>query len=556
MKPFKSVLKITLLILFSTSVFFYSCMKDKLDFENVSTRIEYNPKLSAPLIKGSFSIEDIIGDETEDSVIVFRGEEVILVLGMDSIYSFDVSSIVNIPEQSPVYYYIPSQPITADIPINASQVYTIDQQEEYEITLENNIRMDSVYLSTGYLQMDISSTFSIEGTLRVNIPAIIIDNQEFSEDIPLSTRTFGEFDTIVSFSLADAVLVPDNSVANASYIDIYFTITIAVEAGDTIKAGSYTNIAFTIEGLDDFNALFGYAGDNSFNKDTIIDIDLGVLEGVSGVFAITNPVIKINYAHSFGLPVGVDIEIKGYFEDGDSVILSPDTEILNASSDYLMPEVDGAVIIDKTTVSNIDELLVFPPPERIGYDLTVYANPDGDTTVTNFVLYNSELLIGLDVEIPLEFRADLQFRDTLKFNLDIDTTEEIDYIEYARLFYIFRNEFPINIDADVILYDSISDTNIDTLQLNETGDDYFLNAAPVDAEGETIIEEVREYEGTIDLDEDMAYKLFNDANKLIIIGTFSSFDPDNVSSVKILKSYSLDFKFGIDARINYLKAPD
>ncbi len=404
--------------------------------------------------------------------------------------------------------------------------------------------------------MNIASTFNIEGTLTINIPAITIEGQEFNEDVPLSTREYGEFDTIVTFPLAGAVLIPDNTYANSSYVDIYFTITMSVEAGDTINAGSYAEIDFNITGLNDFITLFGYAGDYSFNQDTVMDIDLGILDGVSGEFAITNPTIKINYAHSFGLPVGVDIDIKGYFEDGDSVILSPDTEIIDASTDYLNPDVEGEVVIDKTKVSNIDDLLVFPPPESIGYDLSVNANPDGDTTAKNFVSYDSELIIGLDVEIPLEFRANLQFRDTLKFDLDVDTAEEIDYIEYARLFYVFRNEFPINIDASVVLYDSITDTNIDTLRFNENDDFYFLNAALVDNQGETILEEVREFKGTINIEEDMAYKLFNDANKLIIIGKFTSYDPENVSSVKILKSYKLDFKFGLDAKINYIQVPE
>jgi len=556
MKPFKTNLKSTLLILCSTILVFQSCMKDKLDFENVSNRIEYNPKFSAPLIKGSFSIEDIIGEDTEDSVIIFRGEEVILVLNMDSVYSFVVSDIVDIPDQSPDVYSIPEDPIPVDIPIFVTQDYTIDQMEEYEITLENNIRLDSLYLHSGYLDMNIASTFNIEGTLTINIPAITIEGQEFNEDVPLSTREYGEFDTIVTFPLAGAVLIPDNTYANSSYVDIYFTITMSVEAGDTINAGSYAEIDFNITGLNDFITLFGYAGDYSFNQDTVMDIDLGILDGVSGEFAITNPTIKINYAHSFGLPVGVDIDIKGYFEDGDSVILSPDTEIIDASTDYLNPDVEGEVVIDKTKVSNIDDLLVFPPPESIGYDLSVNANPDGDTTAKNFVSYDSELIIGLDVEIPLEFRANLQFRDTLKFDLNVDTAEEIDYIEYARLFYVFRNEFPINIDASVVLYDSITDTNIDTLRFNENDDFYFLNAALVDDQGETILEEVREFKGTINIEEDMAYKLFNDANKLIIIGKFTSYDPENVSSVKILKSYKLDFKFGLDAKINYIQVPE
>jgi len=237
MKPSKTILKKTLLILFSILAVFQSCMKDKLDFENVSTRIEYNPKFNAPLVKGSFSIEDIIGDDAEDSIIIFRGEEVILVLNMDSVYSFDVSSIVDITDQSPDVYSIPEDPIPVDIPITTSQVYIIDQQEEYEITLQNNIRLDSLYLHSGYLEMNIASTFNIEGTLTVNIPAFTIDDQEFSEDIPLSTREAGEFDTIVSFPLAGAVMIPDNTYANSSYVDIYFTITMSVEDGDTIKAG-------------------------------------------------------------------------------------------------------------------------------------------------------------------------------------------------------------------------------------------------------------------------------------------------------------------------------
>jgi hypothetical protein len=556
MKPIKTNLKKILLILCSTVLVLQSCMKDKLDFENVSTRIEYNPKFSAPLIKGSFSIEDIIGEDPEDSVIIFRGQEVILVLNMDSVYTFGVSDIVDIPDQSPDAYSIPKDPVPIDIPIFTSQDYTIDQMEEYEITLQNNIRMDSLYLHSGYLDMNIASTFNIEGTLTINIPAITFDGQEFNEDVPLSTREYGEFDTIVSFPLAGAVLIPDYTYSNSSYVDIYFTITMSVEAGDTIKAGSYAEVSFNIVGLNDFITLFGYAGDYSFNQDTLMEIDLGILNGVSGELAITNPTIKINYNHSFGLPVGVNIDIKGYFEDGDSVILSPDTEIIDASTDYQNPDVEGAVVIDNTKVSNIDELLVFPPPQSIGYDLSVNANPDGDTTVNNFVSYDSELLIGLDIEIPLEFRANLQFRDTLKFDLNTDTTEEIDYIEYAKLFYVFRNEFPINIDASVVLYDSITDTNIDTLMLNENEDSYFLNAAPVNDQGETIITEVREFEGIVDIDEDLAYKLFNNANKLIIIGKFTSYDPENVSSVRILKSYKLGFKFGLDVKINYVQEPE
>ena len=38
----------------------------------------------------------------------------------------------------------------------------------------------------------------------------------------------------------------------------------------------------------------------------------------------------------------------------------------------------------------------------------------------------------------------------------------------------------------------------------------------------------------------------------IIAGLFSSYDPDNVRSVKILKSYKFDFKFGLDIKIHLI----
>ena len=557
MKLSKKILNAGLLLLFAMLVLFTSCMKDKLDFDKMSTNIEYSPGIDAPLFKGSFSIEDLVSDDDEDSIIVFRGDQVILVLEMDSIYSFDVSSLVEIPEQDPVDYIIPRDEIPVDITIDSDTTFV--QREEYGIALKNNMRLDSAFLNSGNLIMDITTTFNINGDLRIDIPGIYIDNEQFSKVIPITENPAGRFDTLVSYPLVNAVIIPDSTMANQGYINIDFQVELDVEPGSVIRAGSSTNIAFSIDGLEDFDAIFGYAGDTSFVQDTIMGIDLGTLEGVSGTFAITNPMIKINYAHSFGLPVSVDIDIKGYFEDSDSVILSPDTEILDASSDYLMPDVEGSIIIDKTTVPNIDDFLVFPPPDSIGYSLSVNANPDGDTTVTNFVLYDSELLIGMEVEVPLEFRADLQFRDTVKFVLFSDREEEsedVDYIEYARLFYIFRNEFPINLDADLVLYDSITDTNLDTLQLNETADDYFLMAAPVDSEGESIIAEVRDIEGSINIEHDMAYTLLNDANKLILIGRFSSFDPENVASVRILKSYSIDFKFGLDAKIHYVSSPD
>jgi hypothetical protein len=560
MRLMKVRFKIAFSLLFMLSFLYHSCMKDKLDFDKMSDRIEYNPSLNAPLIKGSFKIEDLVDEEDTDSVLVFRGDSIILYLEMDSVFDFDVSSVIEIPEQDPILYSI-TDPSPIDIVIPFDTLYSIVQDESFEIQLEHNMRIDSLLMDTGSLNMHITSSFNFAGNLQINIPAIVIDNSEFNETIPFSARTVQDFDTTVIYPLENAVIAPDNSTPGLSLIDVAFAITLDVDSGDTIKANSSTDIDFSIEGLSSFEAVFGYAGDYSFTEDTVIETDLGNIAGLSGTFAITNPKILLNYTHSFGLPIGFDMYVDGYFEDGSSVLLNPLMETIKVSPDYRFPEVSGAIEISKSTIPNIDSFLVFPPPVEIGFGITAQANPGGDTTANNFVLWDSKILLGMEVKVPLEFRANLQFKDTFKLDLDIDSTEEIDYIEYVGLSYSFRNEFPINIDADMVLHDSITDTNLDTIRLNQSEDEYFLTAAPVDTAGITSMDEVREYTGEIILTEDQIETFLNDANQLIIIAKFISFGaeagindvPAPVKSVLIMKNYSLDFKFNIDARIHYIK---
>ncbi len=185
----------------------------------------------------------------------------------------------------------------------------------------------------------------------------------------------------------------------------------------------------------------------------------------------------------------------------------------------------------------------------MGYSIIVQANPEGDENTLNYVLGDSKLLLGMEIEVPLEFRADMQFRDTLMLN--IDDNENAQYVEYANLHYRFKNEFPLNIGATLILYDSINDLNLDTIVLNNLGNKLLLTAAPVDADGITIRDQVAEVPGVMELNREQIVNFFNKATKVIIIGELSSYNPQTVSSVKILSNYALDFKFNIEAKIHY-----
>ena len=116
----------------------------------------------------------------------------------------------------------------------------------------------------------------------------------------------------------------------------------------------------------------------------------------------------------------------------------------------------------------------------------------------------------------------------------------------------------MDIGIKLMLMDSITDTVLDTIYLNKNGNNFFLNAAPVDADGITIQDQVLEIPGVTELTEQQINDLFNVANKVIIVGDLKADNPQDMvyGAVKILSYYSLNFKFGIETKAHYQGSVD
>jgi hypothetical protein len=376
-----------LLVLIAGAFIWQSCVKDELDFEKISGTIDYDPQLHAPILRGSLTIADIYDAQDEDSVIVIRGDSIFLYLRQDTIETFSVADFVEIPDQGSQHYHITSPP--SDIIFSEGQVYTIIQNDSFRISLEHNMRFDSIFTNTGMLVIEINSTFNTFGSLEITSPSLYINDRVFDTIIPFS-RPSGDYHQTHNIPLRNAKIIVNNSNPDYPKLEVNFTVRQAVQAGDTIKANSYTDMDFSIIDLEDFESAFGYAGDSTFTQDTVMEVDLGeILEGLTGEFAITNPKININYKHSMGIPIGFDMKIKGYFENEDSVILKPGMQNIIISPDYLNPEITSSLSFDRNNLLNIDKLLVFTPPQSIGYNINVVLNPDGDENAMNYILGDS-----------------------------------------------------------------------------------------------------------------------------------------------------------------------
>jgi hypothetical protein len=116
---------------------------------------------------------------------------------------------------------------------------------------------------------------------------------------------------------------------------------------------------------------------------------------------------------------------------------------------------------------------------------------------------------------------------------------------------IVKNGFPVDLKLELTPYDSITQTTYESIELD------ILRAADIDDNAVVIPGTAIEREKSVSLNEEQVDNFVNKANKIIITGTlFTTKKNDEAQFVKILTSYTLDFKLGLDAKIHYVDSLD
>ena len=112
----------------------------------------------------------------------------------------------------------------------------------------------------------------------------------------------------------------------------------------------------------------------------------------------------------------------------------------------------------------------------------------------------------------------------------------------------FLNYFPMGFDAYLVLLDTVTNVTLDTIFLNPEPGSIFLQAAPVDLNGDVIKDEVEKYYGEVVLSSSAAQNLMNVATHIIVQAELLTTD---YNSVRIGADSELQFQFGLDAKATY-----
>lgn len=522
-----------------------ACKRDELDFDKLANRIQNERNIAIPLVLGDFSIREFV-ETDDDSVLVINGDTVSLFIREDSIITYSVSDFAEIPEQGSTDYV--SSP-ESDIPVTGVSVIDttgLEIDTLYNMTLENSMRIDSVFLNNGQLTFNINNTFNHRISLIFSSASLKdVNGNLFSTilpDIPPRSQLNYTLDinnyTIITFQKPD--------LTRALHLNFH-PIVYNDENQDYIQASNSLQIEFGFGNINDFNAAFGFFGFQTDAYDTILtDLLPDMLEGLEGTFSVSNPKINLLYDQSFGLGAAFDLYMEAYYPDKNDVIIDPPAGNIYYSTDYLNPMYNGKISWNKTSIPNIDSLISFPFPESLLLRGDIAVNQGEDSlTHLNYALWESMLNLGLEIEIPLEFSADLTYRDTIEFEGISDENTMIE-VEYANLEYWFENYFPLGFDADLILYDSISKINLDTIKLNTDPANMFLDPAPVDAQGNVVESQVTKHVGVMALDKSTAESLLNEATHFIVEAHLIT---TNTNSARIGAEAKLNFQFSLDANL-------
>jgi hypothetical protein len=646
-------------------VFWFSvagCLRDKYDFDKLSTQVHVSQELVMPVVYGTMKVENMA--EPNDTLVFDPDGGVRLVYREDSIFVQDLADLIELDDQDPDSTHFGLGPFrisdaTASIGLpNAAGTYDLDTLPGFhwveadtgsvEVTVQNHLSVEVTSLTlrlrnrsdntvvgeeltftniasggSSTLSMDLTGV-RITNELAVEVvsvsPVVPLQNDAFTITVHTHDVEAGagnailpeqflyvdtgiyklEEDTLQITYLAFSRGVFEMSVRTNFPEDVELEVVFpaARKDGDTLRYRyavtggvmddslllDHTLFDLSTDPTQPYNALpyryvvtmknagkyvdfsrddqfffryrlreltmeyvEGYFGEDeySFDRDTIETGLDDLFSRIHGTLSLADPQIRILYSNGFGIPVEILTDVTGINGDGQEQALNAPPMRMEHPAGREDPPVEGALEYtrDNTDIVPLIELR----PLTIVYGGKARMNPDGFQGWNNFISASSTLVVGLEVEVPLEFRMqDLVLLDTLAnpFQSEENDTSgfSLQDLDYLLLHLGADNGFPLDLSIRMYMYDSLTHVVQDSVIFGK-----IVEAAPVDAGGRVT--------GTVKTTqhiriEGSQLEHLEEVNSLILRVTFNT-SGGGSQYVKIYTDYSLGFHLAAATTLDY-----
>ncbi len=336
--------------------------------------------------------------------------------------------------------------------------------QKIEIEGKDEIELTTLILKTGQISYEVHNQIGEQITIYIDFPYTYLSGSKVEKYIILDSLQ-SEIG-IIDLAGSETDLTMGDTTYNR--FSVRYTVTVdSIRKYITFDSSDAVSYDFSFENVD-FEEVWGYFGKDTTIEDSTFNFDIGDEEFFNkceGKFRLSEPELNISYLNSLGVSVDFDILISAIIEDeyfdvvGSRTVPAPNNPGESVSGDLVFDENDG-----------LDDLLVFPPPSQINYNVEALANP-GPINHDNFITDKSRMYVGLNMEIPLSLQSDrFAYLDTIP----LEFPEQID-VEFASIAFDITNDFPFNVRLQIIPWDSVGNIEypavIDTLLLQASKTD-------------------------------------------------------------------------------------
>jgi len=503
-----------------------SCDYSYLDAIDNVDDYTYEATFAFPLVDSRLSMNDIVDPEGL-GIIETDDEGLIWLVYKGRVFSLPAEEIFSIPDQNQGFSVEIDPSSKSEIVIERGFLLVLSEDQYVEQVRfrrgDFNVRIENAeqLLADGY---NISAEFEIinsETETGEMISGTVTPSQDASVNLNGSTINL-------------------NNDANLFVVKVTISVT-----GNGNPANAPYNINFqqSMENIR-YEYIYGYIGNITFpvgNTDVEIDIFKNV--DLADIF-FENPVIEIIVKNSYGTPMElIFTDFYAINNDNETILVENET-VTGWRID--MPENLGETAVSTLELNrsntNIDEIMTIRPIS-VYYDVIGIANPAKQQS-PNFINYNSNLSIDVEVNLPLYGRIDhFELQDNIVNPFD-DLPEDAN-IDWLELKIQIENGFPLAASIDIFFLDE--NMQIFDRLFSEPTPVNLIAPAPTDPVSNIVTQPTLK-ETIIYLDESKIESLQN-AEKLLLEVQLNTWNHQEGTSVKILNTYEMGVRMGVRAKV-------
>ncbi|MCF8227101.1 MAG: hypothetical protein K9J30_14585 [Bacteroidales bacterium] len=529
---------------------------DQFNLSRLDTEAEVEPSAALPLAYGSFSLQDVIESLDSTSFVDQTADSLLFVYYRDTILTLSAGEFLQVPDRDIVETYFQSDINIPDwLDIGTGETFEFYKSEELDFNAVGDDRLDSIFIGSGTLIIDIVSDFRHQALLRISSPNMISpEGDSMNLNIAVSDAS-GNYASTEYFDMTGYKMqILDDADTTTFRLNFALELTKGT-------AGVSTDEEFGITmGFRDlsFTELYAYISPREvFNIEQ--SLDLPFFNSISGVldFAFADPNFKISVHNSFGIPVSIDLskmEVRSSKDDQYYELeWKNDTMMpfdLNVPTLDQMGETITTTRLINPETSNID-MIISQLPNKIDFNVVANVGDEGEEESTYFLTGESSVAVETELTMPMWLRTSGY---TLEDTLDMDLAGILgDFGLLKRANFVLKtvNELPLGLDLQVYFLDE------DYVVLDSLFKDNnpFILAAPVDGQGELVVDQLEENLSIVDFSGEELSKL--DGTRYMWIRAHAETSNNGLDMVKFYTHYMLNYELSIDAqfRINSEELP-